>query len=460
MRAGTGRHRQLWDAPAWGTAIVLTAALGATPAAARTHHHHIAHAASHATSHIVTHITPAPASAASAGAAQDSGFGPTAPGVSAIVIDAASGNVISSVGADIPRYPASLTKLMVLDLTFQALRDHRMTMDTAIPVSQHAASVEPVKLGLRPGDTITVEQAILGMTTRSANDAATALGEYLGGGSEYRCGQMMTLRAHSLGMAQSAFFNASGLPNPNQVSTARDLAILARDIIVSYPEFQSFFETPKFDFEGRTIYNINEMLKRYPGATGMKTGYTNLARHNIITSADRGGRTLIGVVLHEPSWGEGYGQMTALLDQGFGTISATDIAYLNRLPTTSSDATPFHALHPAAPMIATAAPTRPAAAPRADASTQPANWTAQIGLYNKSAKARSQAVAVAHLRGVGIPRVARVEHHGKVLWTAQLAGLTQTAAHQTCTAMAARRTTCVIIAPQSDHLAERDNFDG
>jgi D-alanyl-D-alanine carboxypeptidase len=436
--------------------VIAAAPLTATPANARIDHHRPAHAIA---SHVVTHHAPPPP------ADQDTGFGPTAPGVSAIVIDAASGNVISSIGADIPRYPASLTKLMVLDLTFQALRDHRMTMDTAIPVSQHAASVEPVKLGLRPGDTITVEQAILGMTTRSANDAATALGEYLGGGSEYRCGQMMTLRAHSLGMAQTEFFNASGLPNPNQVSTARDLAILARDIIVSYPEFQSFFETPKFDFEGRTIYNINEMLKRYPGATGMKTGYTTLARHNIITSADRGGRTLIGVLLHEPSWGEGYGQMTALLDQGFGTLSATDIAYLNRLPSTSSDATSFQQPHPAAPMIATAAPAKPVILANRQSSpppaaAAPAGWTAQIGLYNRMTKARRQAVAVAHLRGVGIPRVARVEHHGKVLWTAQLAGLTQTAAHETCNAMAARRTACVIIAPQADHMAERDNFDG
>jgi len=152
--------------------------------------------------------TPAPA-------APFTGFGPTAPGVSAILIDAQSGAVLSESGADIPRYPASLTKLMVLDLTFQALRDGRLTLDTPIPVSYHAASVEPVKLGLQPGDSITVAQAILAMTTMSANDAATALGEYIGGGSEDRCGEMMTLRAHVLGMAQSRFINASGLPNAN-----------------------------------------------------------------------------------------------------------------------------------------------------------------------------------------------------------------------------------------------------
>jgi D-alanyl-D-alanine carboxypeptidase len=441
MRAGIGRHR-LW----LGAAALCAAALTPPPAAARAPHHH--------------HILHPPAPPPDAG--QDTGFGPTAPGVSAIVIDAASGRVITAIGADIPRYPASLTKLMVLDLAFQALRDHRMTLDTQIPVSGHAASVEPVKLGLRPGDTITVQQAILSMTTMSANDAATALGEYLGGGSEYRCGQMMTLRAHSLGMAQTEFFNASGLPNPDQISTARDLAILARDIVVSYPGFQSFFEVQKFNFNGHIVYSNNQMLKLYPGATGLKTGYTTLAKHNLITSADRFGRTLIGVVLHEPSWGESYGQMTALLDQGFGAPTAADAAFLARMPVSAGIQPPAAATAPmlaAAPQAAPppAAPERPAQ-PIAVAQNrgQPANWTAQIGLYTKAAKARSQAIAVAHLRGVGIPRVARIEHRGKLLWTAQLAGLTQTAAHETCSALATRRTACTIIPPQ----AEAGDVDG
>jgi D-alanyl-D-alanine carboxypeptidase len=436
MRVSTGKHRH------WlGAAALLAAALAPLTAAAHAPRHH----------HVLR-----PAAAPPADAGQDTGFGPTAAGVSAIVIDAASGQVITAIGADIPRYPASLTKLMVLDLAFQALRDHRMTLDTRIPVSYHAASVEPVKLGLRPGDTITVEQAILSMTTMSANDAATALGEYLGGGSEYRCGQMMTLRAHSLGMAQTEFFNASGLPNPDQISTARDLAILARDIVVSYPGFQSFFEVQKFDFNGHMVYSNNQMLKLYPGATGLKTGYTTLAKHNLITSADRFGRTLIGVVLHEPSWGESYGQMTALLDQGFGAPTAADAAFLARLPSSADLQAPPAATsqmlaavpQAAPPRVAPARPTHPIVI--AHSLAQPANWTAQIGLYTKAAKARSQAIAVAHLRGVGIPRVARVEHRGKLLWTAQLAGLTQTAAHETCSALAARRTSCTIIAPQPE----------
>jgi D-alanyl-D-alanine carboxypeptidase len=418
------------------------------------------------------------------------GFGPTAPGVSAILIDARSGAVLSESGADIPRYPASLTKLMVLDLAFQAIRDGRMTLDTQIPVSGHAAAVEPVKLGLQPGDSLTVRQAVLAMTTMSANDAATALGEYLGGGSEIRCGQMMTLRAHVIGMAQTEFYNASGLPNPNQVSTARDLAILARDIVVNFPQDQPFFEVQQFNLNGHTIYSNNQMLKLYPGATGMKTGYTILARHNLITSAVRGGRVLIGVVLHEPSWGQTYAQMTAMMDNGFGTPFAPapgsapaggTLVAANQPPAASAANRSTAASAANQPPAASAANRSTAASaanqpptqrpglslfPSANAATvrPPApsltGWTAQLGSFSKIGKARSKALAVRQMRGVGVPRVAKVERNGRVLWTAQLAGLTEPAAHATCSALAARGDSCIIIAPPNEHLAARDNHEG
>jgi D-alanyl-D-alanine carboxypeptidase len=442
MQAGSFRQWRSWG----GALAALGAVLAASPAQAHLRHHHALQQ---------VHVqAPQPGS--------DTGFGPTAPGVSAILIDASTGNVLAATGADIPRYPASLTKLMVLDLAFLALRENRMSLDTQLPVSYHAASVEPVKLGLQPGDTITVEQAILAMTTMSANDAATALGEYLGGGSEARCGEMMTLRAHALGMAQTEFFNASGLPNPYQVTTARDLSILARDIVESFPQDQSFFEVQKFNFNGRMVYSNNQMLKLYPGATGMKTGYTILARHNLITSAVRNGRTLIGVELHEPSWGATYTQMTAMLDGGFGGHVDPSMAIAENQPP---------ALAP--PLAAPAPAPGPSFLPSAQASTLPpapdahdgptpilADWVAQIGAYTRLAKARSQAIFVAHMRGVGVPRVARLDHRGKILWTAQLAGLTQSAAYETCSELQARRTACVIIAPQSDHMAARDNFNG
>jgi D-alanyl-D-alanine carboxypeptidase len=397
----------------------------------------------------------------------DTGFGPTAPGASTILIDAQSGAVLAADGADIPRYPASLTKLMTLDLAFQALRDGRMTLGTEIPVSYHAAAVEPVKLGLPAGGMISVQDAILAMTTMSANDAATALGEYLGGGSEARCAQMMTLRAHALGMAQTEFANASGLPDPTQVTTARDLAILARDIVVNFPQDQSFFEVQRFDFQGREwVYSNNGMLKLYPGATGMKTGYTILARHNLITSAVRNGRVLIGVVLHEPSWGETYYQMTAMLDGGFGGhIDGGNTALAQNQPPAPSPVAPPAA---ASGSVDTVAANRPApAAPigLAETTTPPAGyaaagWIAQLGLYTHLYRARVVAIRAEELHGVGIPRIARIERHGHILWDAQLAGLTLTAAHETCQARTARGAECVIIAPQTDHLAMADDLNG
>jgi D-alanyl-D-alanine carboxypeptidase len=404
-------------------AVAACAMALASPAAARSEHHRAA-------THYI--IAPSAPRAAYYATPASAGFGPTAPGVSSILIDAGTGRVITAAGADIPRYPASLTKLMVLDLAFGALREGRMSLDTQIPISEHAASVEPVKLGLTPGDRISVREAILAMTTMSANDAATALGEYLGGGSEARCAQMMTLRAHALGMAQTQFYNASGLPNPYQITTARDLSILARDIVVAYPEDQSFFEVQKYGFRSRIVFSNNQMLRLYPGATGMKTGYTILARHNLITSAVRDGRVLIGVELHEPSWGATYAQMTALLDAGFGSHMA---------------AAPY-----VPPAYAAAAPA-PAARPPVPARLA---WAAQLGLYNRMALARSEALAVRAMRGIGTARVAKVDHHGKVLWTAQLADLTFDAAHQTCSVLTARGHVCLIVGPMADHLALAD----
>ncbi len=235
---------------------------------------------------------------------------------SSIVVDATSGNVLEDVNADEPRHPASLTKLMTLYLTFEALRDRRLELDQDVPVSAHAASMEPTKLGLLPGARLTVEQAILGLVTKSANDAASALGELLGG-SEDRFAQMMTLRARALGMSHSTFENASGLPDPDQWSTARDLAILARHLIDDFPVYYRYFSTPSFAWHRQIIFNHDNMLRSYPGADGLKTGYTEASGHNLVTSAVRGGVRLVGVVLGAQTNGERDIHMASLLDHGF-----------------------------------------------------------------------------------------------------------------------------------------------
>jgi len=412
------------------------------PAAAESRHHHLRHHVHHYVAYRAAHRPVAEVLPPSAG------FGPTYPGASMLVMDAASGRVLSESAADIPRYPASLTKLMTLDLAFQALHDGRLTLGTPLPVSEEAAAVEPVKLGLRPGSTITVQQAILAMTTMSANDAATALGQYLGGGSTARVAEMMTLRAHALGMAQTHFANPSGLPDPTQVTTARDMAILTRDIVMNFPQDQQFFEVRSFDFDGRTIRSNNGMLKLYPGATGMKTGYTDLARHNLVTTADRDGRILIGVTMHEPSWGTSYTQMTAQLDAGFnGAPGAPGVSYA----AAGAGAGASVAAKPAAMVRLAAA--QPHRVEHDSHSSLIGDWTAQLGIYKLLASARVEAVSAQKRYGIGVARIARLERHGRTLWTAQLAGLSLTAAHQTCDDMLQHRTSCLVIAPPVDHLA-------
>ena len=235
---------------------------------------------------------------------------------SSIVIDAATGQVLSAANPDAPRYPASLTKMMTLYMVFEALRDHRLSANSSLPVSWAAASVEPSKLGLRPGMHITVQEAILALVTKSANDAAVVLAESLGG-SEARFAQMMTLRAHALGMEHTTFRNASGLPDPLQVTTARDMATLARRLINDFPNQYGYFSVPGFRFRGRLIPNHDNLLKSYPGADGIKTGYTEAAGHNLVTSAVRDNVRLIGVVMGAASNPERDAHMEALLDAGF-----------------------------------------------------------------------------------------------------------------------------------------------
>ena len=231
-------------------------------------------------------------------------------------MDANSGNVLQQDAPTLQRFPASLTKLMTLYVVFEALRDRRITLDQPVPVSEYAASVEPSKLGLLPGTYITVEQAILALVTKSANDAATALGEMLGG-DEQRFGQMMPLRARALGLSQTTFRNASGLPDPDQMTTASDLALLARHLISDFPNEYHYFSVPGFWFHGRVVPNHDGMLRSYPGADGLKTGFTEAAGCNLVTSAIRGNVRLIGVVLGAQNNSQRAAVMTALLNQGF-----------------------------------------------------------------------------------------------------------------------------------------------
>lgn len=238
----------------------------------------------------------------------------------AIVVDARSGNALIAANPDERRYPASLTKMMTVYMAFEALRDGSITLSTAVPVSYSAASMAPSKLGLTPGMHLTVEEAILALVTKSANDAAAALGELLGGGSEDRFAQMMTLRARSLGMRNTTFRNASGLPDLDQVSTARDMAVLGQRLIRDFPDRYAYFSTPHFVFRGRTHWNHNRLLNEYDGADGIKTGYVDDSGFNLVASAQREGVRLVAAVFGGRTGRERDRHMMALLDQGFASL--------------------------------------------------------------------------------------------------------------------------------------------
>ncbi len=236
--------------------------------------------------------------------------------LASILIDANDGRVLESANADLPRYPASLTKMMTLYLTFEALDDGRFTLDQPLSVSARAAAQAPTKLGLRAGQTIAVESALLGLVTKSANDAAMVLAENLAG-TEENFALRMTSKAHALGMSQTVFHNASGLPDPDQVTTARDMSTLALSLLHHYPHYYHYFSVREFYYSGRPIANHNRLLGVYEGVDGIKTGYTRAAGFNLVASAQRGDRRLIGVVLGAPTSPVRNAMMADLFDQAF-----------------------------------------------------------------------------------------------------------------------------------------------
>jgi D-alanyl-D-alanine carboxypeptidase len=221
---------------------------------------------------------------------------PASPAFSAIVVDANSGRTLYSAYEDGLRHPASITKVMTLYLLFEELDRGAMTLHTEIPISEHAAAQEPSKLGLRPGDTISVEDAIKAVVTRSANDVAVAIAEAVGQ-TEDNFADMMTRKARALGMSSTLYRNASGLPNDEQLTTARDLAILGRAMEDRFPRYFHYFSTAEFDYDGEVIGNHNHLLGRVDGVDGIKTGYTRASGFNLLTSVHRDGRSLIAVVM-------------------------------------------------------------------------------------------------------------------------------------------------------------------
>ena len=238
------------------------------------------------------------------------------PQFSAIAVDARTGKILFSSDVDGMRHPASLTKVMTLYVLFQDLKAERIKLTSDLKVSQRAASMQPSKLGLKPGSTISVENAIKALVTRSANDVAATIGENLEG-TEANFAARMTRVARAIGMTKTTFKNASGLPNPAQVTTARDMATLSLRIQRDFPEYYPYFRITSFTYKGQTIRTHNRLLGRYQGTDGIKTGYIGASGFNLTTSAKRGDKRIVGVVMGSSSGNARNKYMMKMLDNAF-----------------------------------------------------------------------------------------------------------------------------------------------
>lgn len=264
-----------------------------------------------------------------------------------IVVDAASGKVLSERHADKSLHPASLTKIMTMYMAFDALKSGKLKMRQYLPVSKYAASMVPSKLGLKPGTSIRVDHAIAALVTKSANDVAVVLAEAIGG-TEENFGRMMTAKGRTLGMQRTVFRNASGLHDPEQISSARDMAVLARSLMYYHPEYYKYFSLREFTYAGVTYKNHNHLMGTYQGMDGIKTGYIRASGFNLVASAFRDGHRLIGVVFGGRTSKTRNNHMAMLLDNGFARADRLQLAQWQKTP-------PLPARKPVTPKIELAA---------------------------------------------------------------------------------------------------------
>ena len=237
----------------------------------------------------------------------------------ALIVDGENGKVLYARNASATRHPASLTKMMTLYLLFDAMKKGQVTLSTPLTVSWHASVQRPTKMYLKPGDTITVDDAIKAIVVRSANDVAVTIAEALGG-TEPQFAAMMNTKARQLGMRDTNYNNASGLPDPGQITTAADLALLARHLAYDHPQFFHYFSTPSFIYRGRIYQTHDNLIGRYNGADGIKTGYTGASGFNLVSSVVRGGAHVIGVVMGGTTAHRRDDEMMRLLDVTFAQI--------------------------------------------------------------------------------------------------------------------------------------------
>jgi D-alanyl-D-alanine carboxypeptidase (penicillin-binding protein 5/6) len=386
-----------------------------------------------------------------------------------IVVDAKSGEVLYANHADSPRYPASLTKMMTLYLTFEALASGRLHLEDRVVFSPHASAQAPTKLGVAPGDSITVADAIQGMAILSANDAAMAMAEKLGG-TEGRFTSLMTLRAQELGMQNTHFANPNGLPDTRNLSTARDLAILSRALMRDFPQYYHYFSQPGFTFRGRWIHGHNHLLGK--GVDGLKTGYTRTSGFNIAISGVRDNRRLVVVVMGGPSVASRDQNAEDLLLTGFDVLQRRargDMSFtvadnlseplatgpIQRPPSEQGDGDQDNLRIVLADNTPPARSTRlEVVQPRRSASAERVqdkrrrergDYSIQVGEFRSKSEARRQVAFVENRFGKHLGDADGAAERAGRRYRTVFSGLTKAEAQATCRAMRAKRLACEVM---------------
>ena len=395
----------------------------------------------------------------------------TAAKYAAIVIEESTGRVLFARNADKTRYPASLTKIMTLYLLFEEIESGRLSMSTRMPVSRVAASRSPSKLYLRPGQSISVKDAIFALITKSANDVATVVAEQLSG-TEREFGKRMTRKARALGMSRTTFRNASGLPNRQQRSTARDMARLAIAIRRDFPQFFDLFSTTSFRWNGQKFKNHNKLLTKYSGTDGIKTGYINASGFNLVATVERAGVRLIGVVFGGRTGRTRDAHMVEILDKSFKRVKPAEIR-AQLTPVRGGAVTALPKTLPVPPPVPGALPVAPPprrvkhasidvalagepdylegtpATPNMTVTAGPSQWSVQIGSFAKRANAH-KAAAQARRATDGVlastpARLTMVTRGSIPLWRVRFHNLDETQARSACAALFAKGRPCMAI---------------
>lgn len=381
--------------------------------------------------------------------------------VSSIMIDAENGDVMYEMNADERRYPASLTKLMTLYITFNALENNHIKLTDKLKVSRTAAGRSPSKLGVRAGETITVKDAIMAVIVKSANDCATVLAEHFAP-TEADFAVLMTNTAHKLGMNHTTFKNASGLPNTQQKTTARDMAVLAMAVYHHFPQYYKWFSAKSFQYKGRTIGGHNYILKTFAGADGMKTGYTAASGYNIITSAKRSGKRVIAVTMGHNSVGERDKKVSRMMDKGLTHMQKGEINVAMLTNEINGKAAAAQTTRLASAQKKTPAKTqavrlakaqsKPAAKATKIASAASSNgrYAVQVGSFSDYQRARNYALTVknklAKTYAVHDIKVEKVQAASKTVYRSKVIGLAKNDANTICRNMKRSNQACLVTA--------------